>query len=64
MLVCMLQELGCLMESLSTTCATIVLDTHLSEYLVYCGLTPSVPEALHISSNIWTSVTYLCAIVL
>ncbi|KAK7086919.1 HEAT repeat-containing protein 5B [Halocaridina rubra] len=29
-LVCMLQELGCLMESLSTTCATIVLDSHLN----------------------------------
>lgn len=29
-LVCMLQELGCLMESLSTTCATVVLDTHLN----------------------------------
>ncbi|XP_045624859.2 LOW QUALITY PROTEIN: HEAT repeat-containing protein 5B [Procambarus clarkii] len=29
-LVCLLQELGCLMQSLSTTCATIVLDTHLN----------------------------------
>ncbi|XP_047496501.1 HEAT repeat-containing protein 5B-like isoform X1 [Penaeus chinensis] len=29
-LVCLLQELGSLMQSLSTTCATIVLDTHLN----------------------------------
>lgn len=30
-LVCLLQELGCLMESLSTTSSTIILDTHLSK---------------------------------
>ncbi|XP_063873685.1 HEAT repeat-containing protein 5B-like [Scylla paramamosain] len=29
-LVCLLQELGCLMESLSTTSSTIILDTHLN----------------------------------
>lgn len=40
-LVCLLQELGCLIESLSTTSATIILDTHLSKLIILRSELPS-----------------------
>ncbi|CAL4124932.1 unnamed protein product, partial [Meganyctiphanes norvegica] len=47
-LVCLLHELGCLMQSLSTTCGTLVLDTHLNlvDAVVAVLLHPSGPARL------------------